>query len=233
MKANAAVDQMRIRLQAKLPDNAQLAVKKHYRFSLLRRPRNLRPQEHQILALLRIACPELMAGYDLKEAFYAIYEQSYTRDQALARFEEWKKTVPDDKNFQEFQALIKTFENFEDNILNFFDSGGLTNVLTECTNSLIKITNRLGRGYDFETIRLKMLCRSQAVLDSMAGNVEFGPNISTIAGLIKADTSFDEDTLMLKTINMSYEKSRQNLVDSADIFGCRNFLEDDLTNKLD
>lgn len=233
MKANAAVDQMRIRLQAKLPDNAQLAVKKHYRFSLLRRPRNLRPQEHQILELLRIACPELMAGYDLKEAFYAIYEQSFTRDQALARFEEWKKTVPDDKNFLEFQALIKTFENFEDNILNFFDSGGLTNALTECTNGLIKITNRLGRGYDFETIRLKMLCRNQAVLDSMSGNVVFGANISTIAESIKADTSFDEDALMLKTINMSYEKSRQNLVDSDDVFACRDFLEDDLTNKLD
>lgn len=232
MKANAAVDQMRIRLQAKLPNDAQLAVKKHYRFSLLRRPKNLRPHEHQLLALLRIACPELMIGYDLKENLYAIYEQCFTRSQALAKFNEWKKTVPDGKNFEEFQALIKTFENFQDNILNFFDSGGLTNALTECTNGLIKITNRLGRGYDFQTLRLKMLCRNQAVIDSMLGNVAYGPNISTVAQALKMDTTFDEDALMLKTINMNYEKRRQNLVDSDDVFSCQTFLEDELTNKL-
>ena len=120
MKANAAVDQMRIRLQAKLPDNAKLNVKKRYRFSLLRRPQNLKPHEIEILKALRIACPELMQGYDLKEGFYAIYEQCFTRDQAKARFEAWKKTIPAGKNFEEFRLLVRTFENFEDNILNFF-----------------------------------------------------------------------------------------------------------------
>lgn len=60
----------------------------------------------------------------------------------------------------------------------------------------------------------------------------YGPNISTVAQSLKTDTNFDEDALMLKTINMDYEKRRQNLVDSDDVFSCQTFLEDELTNKL-
>ena len=230
MKANAAVDQMRIRLQAKLPDNAKLNVKKRYRFSLLRRPQHLKPHEFEILRLLRIACPELMQGYDLKEEFYAIYEKSFTRDEAKARFEAWKKTIPDSKNFKEFRLLVRTFENFEDNILNFFDSGGLTNALTECTNGLIKITNRIGRGYDFETLRLKMLCRDQAVRDAMNRDVQYGVNVATLSEEFGVDSPFDEDLMMLKSVNMSYEKARQHLVDSDDAFACQQFQEDELTS---
>ena len=230
MKANAAVDQMRIRLQAKLPDNAKLNVKKRYRFSLLRRPQNLKPHEIEILKALRIACPELMQGYDLKEGFYAIYEQCFTRDQAKARFETWKKTIPAGQNFEEFRLLVRTFENFEDNILNFFDSGGLTNALTECSNGLIKITNRIGRGYDFDTLRLKMLCREQAVRDATSKNVQYGVNVNTLSQAFGVPASFDEDRLILKSVNMSYEKTNQNMVDGDDVFACQKFEEDELTS---
>ena len=230
MKANAAVDQMRIRLQAKLPNNVQLNVKKRYRFSLLRRPKNLKPHEIIILQALRVACPELMVGYDLKEEFYAIYEQCFTRDQAKRKFEAWKKTIPAGQNFEDFRRLARTFENFEDNILNFFNSGGLTNALTECTNGLIKITNRIGRGYDFSTLRLKMLCREQAVRDSTIKNVQYGVNVNTLSQEFGIPTSFDEDSLMLKSVNMSYEKTSQNMVDSDDAFACQQFEEDELTS---
>lgn len=233
MKANAAVDQMRIRLQTKLPNNAKLSVKKHYRLSLLRRPQHLKPYENKILQLLRVSCPELMQGYDLKEGFYAIYEKSFTRDDAKGRFEAWKKTIPEGKNFNEFRLLAQTFENFEDNILNFFDYGSLTNnlanALTECTNGLIKIATRIGRGYDFETLRLKMLCRDQAVRDAMSRNIQYGVNIATLSQELGVAGPFDEDLMMMKSVNMSYEKSRQNLVESNDAFGCQQFEEDELT----
>ncbi len=229
MKANAAVDQMRIRLQAKLPNNAKLNVKKNYRFSLLRRPKHLNPHEKKILQLLRVSCPELMQGYDLKEGFYAIYAQSFTRDEAKGRFEAWKKNIPEGKNFEEFRLLARTFENFEDNILNFFDSSGLTNALTECTNELIKITHRIGRGYDFETLRLKMLCRDKAMRDAMSRNIQYGINVATLSQEFGVAVPFDEDLLMMKSVNMSYEKSRQNLIESNDAFACQQFEEDELT----
>lgn len=170
-----------------------------------------------------------MQGYDLKEGFYAIYEQSFTRDDAKGRFEAWKKTIPEGKNFEEFRLLARTFENFEDNILNFFDSGGLTNALTECTNGLIKIANRIGRGYDFETLRLKMLCRDQAVRDAMSRNIQYGVNVATLSQEFGVAVPFDEDLMMMKSVNMSYEKSRQNLVESNDAFACQQFEEDELT----
>lgn len=229
MKANEAVDQMRIRLQAQLPPEVRLTLKKRIRFSLLRRPRNIKPQEREILKILRIACPELMRGYDLKEGFYAIYEESFTQEDAKARFEKWKKTVPTDDNFKEFQALIKTFENFQDNILNFFDSGGLTNAQTECVNGLIRITNRLGRGYDFKTQRLKMLCRRQAVINAMRNDVEYGVNIATLVDSVGQSDALDEDELMMTSINLDYEKRRQNFVETADAFAELEVLEDELT----
>lgn len=234
MKANEAVDQMRIRLQSKLPKTTALNVKKRFRFSLLRRPQNLNQDEKNTLDLLRASCQDLMKGYDLKEGFYAIYEQSFTRDEARLKFQEWKSRIPhetaeDKENFKEFFALVKTFENFEDNILNFFDSGGLTNGLTECMNGLIKITNRLGRGYEFDVLRLKMLCRSQPIADSMSRGVQYGANVSTLAQSVGVNDSYEEDSMMMKSINMDYEKRRQGMLDKDDAFGTIDLLEDELT----
>lgn len=234
MKANEAVDQMRIRLQSKLPKTTALNVKKRFRFSLLRRPQNLNQDEKNTLDLLRASCQDLMKGYDLKEGFYAIYEQSFTRDEARLKFHEWKSRIPhetaeDKENFKEFLALVKTFENFEDNILNFFDSGGLTTGLTECMNGLIKITNRLGRGYEFDVLRLKMLCRSQPIADSMSRGVQYGANVSTLAQSVGVNDSYEEDSMMMKSINMDYEKRRQGMLDKDDAFATIDLLEDELT----
>ena len=175
-----------------------------------------------------------MQGYDLKESFYAIYEQSFTRDEAKSKFLEWKASIPnktpeDKENFKEFHALVKTFENFEENILNFFDSGGLTNGLTECMNGLIKITNRLGRGYEFEVLRLKMLCRSQPIADSMNRGVQYGANVSTLAQSVGVKPGYEEDKMMIKSIDMDYEKRRQGILDKDDEFGSIDLLEDELT----
>ena len=234
MKANEALDQMRIRLQAKLPKTTALNVKKRFRFSLLGRPQNLTQDAKNTLDLLRASCPVLMQGYDLKESFYAIYEQSFTRDEAKSKFLEWKASIPnktpeDKENFKEFHALVKTFENFEENILNFFDSGGLTNGLTECMNGLIKITNRLGRGYEFEVLRLKMLCRSQPIADSMNRGVQYGANVSTLAQSVGVKPGYEEDKMMIKSIDMDYEKRRQGILDKDDECGSIDLLEDELT----
>ena len=226
MKANEALDQMRIRLQAKLPKTTALNVKKRFRFSLLGRPQNLTQDAKNTLDLLRASCPVLMQGYDLKESFYAIYEQSFTRDEAKSKFLEWKASIPnktpeDKENFKEFHALVKTFENF--------DSGGLTNGLTECMNGLIKITNRLGRGYEFEVLRLKMLCRSQPIADSMNRGVQYGANVSTLAQSVGVKPGYEEDKMMIKSIDMDYEKRRQGILDKDDEFGSIDLLEDELT----
>ena len=75
-----------------------------------------------------------------------------------------------------------------------------------------------------------MLCREQAVRDSTIKNVQYGVNVNTLSQEFGIPTSFDEDSLMLKSVNMSYEKTSQNMVDSDDAFACQQFEEDELTS---
>lgn len=58
-----------------------------------------------------------------------------------------------------FSDLVRAVTNWYDPIFNFFDFQ-ITNGYTEAMNGLIKIANRIGRGYSFEAIRAKMLFRN-------------------------------------------------------------------------
>ncbi len=47
-------------------------------------------------------------------------------------------------------------KNWQTEIFNFFDHP-ITNAYTESLNNLIRVMNRLGRGYSFEALRAKIL----------------------------------------------------------------------------
>lgn len=55
-----------------------------------------------------------------------------------------------------FGDLIRAFTNWQPFILNYFEHP-VTNAYTESLNSLIRVMNRLGRGYPFEALRAKIL----------------------------------------------------------------------------
>ena len=139
------------------------------------------------------------------------------------------KEGPERRQFQRISRTHQTFEDFEDNILNFFDSCGLTNAQTECVKSWIIITNRSGRGYDLKTLRLKLLCRRQAVINAMSHDVEYEANIVPLVNSVGQNAAFDEGALLMTSINFDYEKRCQDLVEATDAFGKLERLEDELT----
>jgi hypothetical protein len=55
-----------------------------------------------------------------------------------------------------FGDLIRAFTNWQPWITNYFEHP-VTNAYTESLNSLIRVMNRLGRGYSFEALRAKIL----------------------------------------------------------------------------
>jgi transposase len=52
--------------------------------------------------------------------------------------------------------LIRAFTNWQPWILNYFEHP-VTHAYSESLNSLIRVMNRLGRGYSFEALRAKIL----------------------------------------------------------------------------
>lgn len=55
-----------------------------------------------------------------------------------------------------FDPLIKAMGNWHDDIFAYFDHP-ITNAYTESLNNLIRVVNRVGRGYSFEALRAKIL----------------------------------------------------------------------------
>jgi transposase len=55
-----------------------------------------------------------------------------------------------------FQPIIVALDNWRPEIMAYFDHP-ITNAYTESLNNLIRVMNRLGRGYSFEAVRAKIL----------------------------------------------------------------------------
>src|SRR2546426_12341019 len=55
-----------------------------------------------------------------------------------------------------FHELVTVMGNWETEIFAYFDHP-ITNAYTESLNNLIRMTNRIGRGYSFNAIRAKLL----------------------------------------------------------------------------
>lgn len=152
--ADDAVEKIRKILREQLTPKQRRGLM-HDRFVLLKRERTLNDEERMNLDGWTRNYPVLGEAYRLKEAFYAIYEESDSPEGALRRYEAWSKDVsPEIRPY--FHDLIRAFTNWQPFILNYFEHP-VTNAYTESLNSLIRVMNRLGRGYSFEALRAKIL----------------------------------------------------------------------------
>lgn len=97
--------------------------------------------------------PQLRAAYDAKEQLYEIYH-TRKREEAAQRYDDWVDSLDDDVR-PAFEALIKTFENWRQEIFNGWNRfyGQPTNGRTEAANGVLKQRRRVGRGYAFATFR--------------------------------------------------------------------------------
>ena len=193
--ASEALDDERKKYQAQLSKNERVLVKKSIRWLTLKRPDNLSPAERNALAVVREYIPELALAYDFKEAFFRIYDDP-DKASAMRAFEAWENSLPD-KELGKFHSLAKTVHNHFEDIFAYWDSPNqITNAYTECLNGLIKLSNRLGRGYSYEIIRAKTLYAKHArkvgsgmrfaapagasSAKAVPQTVEYGPHIPTL-----------------------------------------------------
>lgn len=151
--ANDSLEKARKALRSELTPGQRRGLM-HDRFVLLKRKHELTDQEHFNMDGWTKNYPLLGEAYRLKEEFYDIYAaQSHL--QALGRYAEWRKSIPAEL-YGYFEPIVTAWENWQPHILEYFNHP-ITNAYTESLNNLIRVMNRLGRGYSFEALRAKIL----------------------------------------------------------------------------
>jgi transposase len=151
--ANDAMERVRKSLRESLTPKQRRGLM-HDRFVLLKRERDLNDKERLNLDGWTKNYPELGEAYRLKEQFFGIYDAE-SPDEAQAKFIQWQKSIPSEIA-DAFADIERAWGNWTMPILNYFNHP-VTNAYTESLNSLIRVMNRLGRGYSFEALRAKIL----------------------------------------------------------------------------
>lgn len=151
--ANDCLETVRKEIRSNLTDKQRRGLM-HDRFILLKREAKLEGFDRLTLESWTKNFPALGAAYRAKEDFYAIYD-SLTVTEGINRFREWEDCLaPEIKGA--FYPLTRAVNNWMPEIMAYFDHP-VTNAYTESLNNLIRVMNRLGRGYSFEALRAKIL----------------------------------------------------------------------------
>lgn len=151
--ANQAMETIRKQLREGLTKQQRRGLM-HDRFILLKRYKELTDMDKVTLDLWTKNHPSLGIAYELKESFFALWD-SDSRQKAFLKYLDWKSKIPEELQ-PAFEPLTKAMANWEQEIFNYFDHR-ITNAYTESLNSLIRVVNRIGRGYSFEALRAKIL----------------------------------------------------------------------------
>lgn len=151
--ANEAMERVRKDLRTSLTIKEKRGLM-HDRWVLLKRESELTDQEALLLSGWIKNYVMLGQAYRLKEDFFGIYDAK-SPDEAQARYIEWKRSIPAEIA-PAFADLVRAWDNWTPFILGYFDHP-ITNAYTESLNNLIRVMNRLGRGYSFEALRAKIL----------------------------------------------------------------------------
>lgn len=151
--ANDALERVRKSIREQLTPKQRRGLM-HDRFVLLKRERDLTDKEAFLLDGWCQNYPELGMAYRQKENFYAIYDAK-SPVEAKALFNAWLHNLTPEIR-EAFNDLARAWQNWEPYICNYFNHP-VTNAYTESLNNLIRVMNRLGRGYSFEALRAKVL----------------------------------------------------------------------------
>lgn len=151
--ANECLETVRKDIRGSLTDKQRRGLM-HDRFILLKREENLMGLDRITLESWTKNYPALGAAYRAKEEFFAIYD-ALTVQEGSSLFRGWEAGLaPEIKDA--FYPLTKAVNNWMPEIMAYFDHP-VTNAYTESLNNLIRVMNRLGRGYSFEALRAKIL----------------------------------------------------------------------------
>jgi transposase len=151
--ANEAMEKVRKGLRDRLTLKEKRGLM-HDRYVLLKRERDLTDRDSLLLSGWLNNYEELGLAYRLKEDFFKIYDCT-SPDEAQGSYLTWKQRVTPEVA-DAFHELIRAWDNWTPWILEYFNHP-ITNAYTESLNNLIRVMNRLGRGYSFEALRAKIL----------------------------------------------------------------------------
>jgi transposase len=151
--ANECLEKVRKELRSTLT-STQRKVLKNERYVLLKRRHDLTVHETINMEAWTKSFPILGEAYELKEAFYSIWDID-DKETAKVVLEAWVKSIPDSIK-QAFEPLTTALSNWCDEVFNYYEFKA-TNAYTESLNSIIRQTDRIGRGYSFDVIRVKIL----------------------------------------------------------------------------
>lgn len=152
-EANRVIENIRKSFQRTLPAGQRLDLMRS-RHILLRRSRDLKPEEKEKVERWRKLYPSLIEAWELKEQFFDIYLQPNVKA-AEKEYTRWFNRLPITSH-SAFRELVHTIDNWRPEIFNYFDQH-ITNAYTEWANGMAKIMNRAGRGHSFAVIRFKVL----------------------------------------------------------------------------
>ncbi|MGM5018751.1 ISL3 family transposase [Tardiphaga sp. 367_B4_N1_1] len=173
--ANRAMDEARIHLQSKLTNDDRRWLKGKNRLLLMRHDdleKAKFPNAFDKVAEICERYPEIKEAYTLKERFFWIYEME-DRAKAEAHFEEWDRTMPTHLA-RFFRSISRRVRNWHVPIFNYYEAR-YTSGVVERMNRSINDINSGGFGYDFETLRAKVLLRYGNIIP-LGDLVAFSPN---------------------------------------------------------
>lgn len=152
--ANQSLEVIRKSLRAGLKDRQRRTLM-HDRFILLRRKHELTEKDRLLMESWTGTFPSLGTAYELKEGFIDIWLADDDRG-AKERYKAWVSDIPLELQ-PAFAPIVTAMTNWHEEVFAYFRYDGATNAYTEALNGLVKLANKVGRGYSFEAIRAKLL----------------------------------------------------------------------------
>ncbi|MEZ5464450.1 MAG: ISL3 family transposase [Lysobacteraceae bacterium] len=156
--AQNAFDKLHVATRKGMPRGERLTMFRR-RGLLAQRTATLTNVQRQRVAETLAPYPLLKVAYEAKESFLTIYD-ARDRQQAEKRLSDWLDQLPTELT-PYFRELTSALTRNRGIILNYFQHR-YTNAFTEASNGLSKLIQRMGRGYGFEVLRVKLLYGKRA-----------------------------------------------------------------------
>lgn len=211
MKANEALDYVRKKKQEEMSKAERIKSKHGLAYTLKKRLNKMDVTDGNAIKALRSSpkYAELAVAFDLKEAFFNIYDNNPTsKENAIRDFDAWEASIPADPIFDKFRELAATVHHFHKQIFACWDCPTqISNAFTECSNRLIRETNIKGRGYSFEVLKARTLYRSVNLrkVDAAGMLEQYGPAVNSDFVLFYSEG----DEIDNVTKRTSYEKRQR------------------------
>lgn len=152
-KADQAVERTRVKMNREASPEMRRHMKRS-REILVKNPKTLTASEEFLLSGWLRNFPILNTARETMRSFKRIYNLQ-SKSAAERALDDWLMSMPDEVE-EQFQPLLSAIEGWRPQIMNYFDHR-ITNAFTEAMNKKVKSIARDGAGYEFATMRRRIL----------------------------------------------------------------------------